>query len=199
MRVTLLCNGSTTAVRSASFPADEPLDELGVRQSSDRERTLGHHDEVRCSPALRCRQTVDVLGLAAIPDPLLTGCDLGSWAGRSLDDVGASDPAGLMAWLTDPDFDGHGGESLTDLVGRIGSWLDTRFDPPHSVLGVCDAVVIRAAVVHALQASPRTIWRIDVAPLSAILLVGEPGRWNLRALRASGRQDHDGRADEPSA
>jgi len=186
MRVTLFCHGSTAAVRSASFPADEPLDERGVRESAGRVGTLGRHDEVRCSPALRCRQTVDALGVVACPDPLLAGCDHGSWAGRSLDEVGASDPAGLRAWLTDPGFDGHGGESLTDLVGRIGSWLDARPGPAHAVLGVCDAAVVRAAVVHALQATPRSIWRIDVAPLSATLLVGEPGRWSLRALHPPG-------------
>ena len=185
MRIALLCHASTSAVRTASFPADEPLDRLGRIRAERWAGATGRADDVRCAPSQRCLQTVDALGLVATTDPALTGCDHGTWTGRTLDEVTAGDPGGLTSWLSDPQFRGHGGESLADLIARVGAWLDRRADPPHTVLAVCDAAVIRAAVVHALQAAPTSIWRIDVPPLSTTLLVGEPGRWSLRELRTA--------------
>ncbi|MBB5156135.1 hypothetical protein [Saccharopolyspora phatthalungensis] len=41
------------------------------------------------------------------------------------------------------------------------------------------ASVIRAAVVHALQAPPAAFWRLDVAPLSHTMMSGNAGRWTL--------------------
>ena len=184
MRVTLVCHASTSAVRTASFPADEPLDRHGRVQTERMAGTTARTDDVRCAPSQRCRQTVEALGLVAAVDPGLAGCDHGNWTGRSLAEVGSADPIGLTSWLSDPQFRGHGGESLADLMVRVGIWLDERTDPPHSVLAVCDAAVIRAAVAHVLHATPRSVWRIDVAPLSTTLLVGEPGRWSLRGLHS---------------
>jgi broad specificity phosphatase PhoE len=44
---------------------------------------------------------------------------------------------------------------------------------------VTHAAVIRAAIVHAIEATPQSFWRIDVAPLSCTLLSGSESRWNL--------------------
>ena len=50
----------------------------------------------------------------------------------------------------------------------------------HTV-AVTHAAVVRAAVVVTLGAPPAGFWRIDVAPLTATLLRGGPGRWTVRS------------------
>lgn len=185
MRIVLLAHAPTAAVRAAAFPADEPLTAAALTQAAGLRGTLPRSDEVRCADTARCRQTAEALGLDPVLDTDLAGLDHGTWAGRSLGDVGAVDPDGLGEWLTDPDARPHGGETLSELLARVGAWLDARTDPPHTVLAVVDAAVARAAVVHALGAPATALWRVDVAPLAATLLVGEPGRWNLRSLRTA--------------
>lgn len=184
MRIFLVCHASSVAVRAARFAADEPLDELGLRQARAARAEVPRFDRALCAPSTRCRQTAEALGVSPSVDARLAGWDHGSWTGRSLDEVAASDPTGVTAWLTDPSCVRHGGESLTDLLARVGSWLDAAGDPPlRAILAIADAAVIRAAVVCALGASPQAFRRIDIDPLSTTVLVGEPGRWNLRALR----------------
>ncbi len=135
------------------------------------------------------------MGLDAEPDDVLAGCNYGRWTGLELDEVLAAEPAGVSQWLADPAATPHGGESVLDLLARVGQWLDARIhdrrgpngrDPVRTLLAVADPTVIRAAVVHAVEAGPRSIWRIDVAPLSRTVLVGEPGRWSLRELSSGG-------------
>jgi len=48
---------------------------------------------------------------------------------------------------------------------------------------VTHAAVIRAAVIHAIDAKPSSFWRIDVAPLCRVDLRSNGERWVLRALR----------------
>jgi len=49
----------------------------------------------------------------------------------------------------------------------------------HTV-AVTHAAVVRAAVVVTLGAPPAGFWRVDVAPLTATVLRGGPGRWTVR-------------------
>ncbi|MBO0877757.1 MAG: histidine phosphatase family protein, partial [Pseudonocardia sp.] len=88
---------------------------------------------------------------------------------------------------TDPSARPHGGESLTGLLDRVGHWLDGRDStddrpPGATLIAIADPTVIRAAVVRALDAPPRSIWRIEIAPLSRTVLSGGPGRWSLRSI-----------------
>jgi broad specificity phosphatase PhoE len=190
MRVILLCHGATSAVRTAAFAGDEPLEPATRAQVAALAGSLPRADLLRRAPSERCRQTAEALGLEAAPDDRLTACDYGAWTGRTLDEVVATNPDAVTAWLTDPTARPHGGESLADLLRRVGHWLDEAGTPESSaaprttrtLLALADPTVIRAAVVHALDARPRSIWRIDVAPLSRTELVGSPGRWSLRSL-----------------
>jgi broad specificity phosphatase PhoE len=47
---------------------------------------------------------------------------------------------------------------------------------------VADPGVIRAAIVHALDADLRTFWRLDVAPLSLSIIQHAGDHWRLRGL-----------------
>ena len=50
---------------------------------------------------------------------------------------------------------------------------------------------IRAAIVCALKAPPRSFWHIDIAPLSLVRLSGHGGRWTLASI-SSGKSDGSG-------
>jgi broad specificity phosphatase PhoE len=190
MRVVLLCHAATSAIRTAAFAGDEPLDEVGLRQAAQLAGSMPRADQVVRAPSLRCRQTAAAVGLGcAAPDAGLAGCDFGAWTGRTLDELVGTTPDAVTTWLTDPAASPHGGESLSALLERVGRWLDNvpnghteRGQPVRTVLAVADPTVIRAAVVHAIDARPRSIWRIDVTPLSQTVLTGSAGRWSLRSI-----------------
>jgi broad specificity phosphatase PhoE len=71
---------------------------------------------------------------------------------------------------------------------RVAVWLGEQLATKGKVLAVTHASVIRAAIVHAIEAGPRSFWRIDVAPLSVARLSGHDGRWTLVSLGALDEQ-----------
>ena len=179
-RVTLLAHAPTAATAAAAFPAHEPLDDRGRSWAEQGRGRLPRAGRVRCAPEPACVETCAHLGLAAEPDAVLADWDLGSWAGRTLDDVAAGSPAAVTAWLTDPDAVPHGGESLSALVDRARLWLATA--PGGHTLAVCGPAVVRAAVVAVLGAPSSAFGRLDVAPMTATDLRGGPDRWNVRSV-----------------
>jgi broad specificity phosphatase PhoE len=192
-RVVMVSHGLTAAIRAARFPLDEPLEE--PPSSEPPEEPLGEPLEQQhgiralrvrlpagftalSSPARRCLQTAELLGLKPQIEPALADWNLGVWAGRSLAELAQASPAAVEAWTTNPAAAPHGGESLLDLIGRVGAWLDDSDpDRPSRLLTVTDPAVIRAALIHSLTSSARSFWRIDVAPLSVAELRGRPGHW----------------------
>ena len=122
-RLILICHGSTDAIRSASFPADEPLEEPSATRAAALAGTLPKADRCWTSPELRTRQTAQSLGLSANVEPMLRDCDYGRWAGRRFDEVQASEPDAISSWLRDPAAAPHGGEPITNLMRRVGEWL----------------------------------------------------------------------------
>ncbi len=176
-RLVLVCHAATAATRRAAFPADEPADRLPGDLPA-----VPRADLALCGPETRCRQTAAALGLTATPDDSLRDQDHGSWRGRTLADLTATDPAAVQAWLTDPTAAPHGGESTQDLLARVAAWLDAVPGDHGRVVAVTTPAVVRAAVVHAVVATPASFWRIDVPPLSRTVLSGRPARWTLRSL-----------------
>ena len=53
------------------------------------------------------------------------------------------------------------------------------------VVAVTHVSVMRAAIVYALQAEPRSFWHIDIAPLSLVRLSGHGGRWTLVSVTSA--------------
>lgn len=192
MRVTFLCAAATAATGAAAFPADEPATAAQLARAAELAPDLPRVSEVRRAPGRRCEQTAAALDLHHAPrEPGLAQCDFGAWTGRTLDEVLADDPDAVTAWLSDPEANPHGGETLAALVARIGTWLDgltTAIPTVPGLLAIADHTVVRAALAHALGAGAQTIWRFDVAPLTRAELAGEPGRWSLRSLRQQRRR-----------
>ncbi|MFF0729326.1 histidine phosphatase family protein [Streptomyces sp. NPDC004134] len=197
-------------LRHAVFGADEPLDAAG-RRAAERAgahaaASLRTHTPAYAAPSVRCRQTADALGLAAEPEAELADWDVGRWRGRGLEELAAAEGEAVRAWLTDPAAAPHGGESLLQLRGRVGVWLDgltgpsgtagtagtagtqstdgtdsaNGTAPAHRVVAVAEPAAVRAAVVHALDLPSAAFWRLDVPPLTRTELTGRAGRWNLR-------------------
>ncbi|MFH9364687.1 histidine phosphatase family protein [Streptomyces anulatus] len=182
VRVMLISPAMNAALREARFDGEAPLDRSGrerARAAADAVPTAGL---TLSGPSERCRETAGALGLAARTEPALSGWDLARWSGRRLDDVAAAEPERVSAWLGDPSAAPHGGESLRDLVARIGEWLDSLGGPDApgaGFLAVAEAAVVRAAVVHGLRLPADAFWRLDVAPLTLTELSGRSGRWNV--------------------
>jgi broad specificity phosphatase PhoE len=178
-RLTLICHASTEAVRKAAFPADEPLDRRDQADAAELAQRLPRVDRCWTSPELRTRQTAELLKLNAISLSTLHDCDYGAWTGRTFEEILARDPKGVEAWLNDPAAAPHGGESLLSLMQRIAEWLEGEKAMDRRAILVTHATVVRAAIVHAIDATPKSFWRIDVAPLSVTRLSGKDRRWNL--------------------
>jgi broad specificity phosphatase PhoE len=183
-RLILVCHASTAAVRAPAFPADEPLDERGRERADALAKTLPRVKRCFSSPELRTMQTAEALRLNAVPLAILRDCDYGMWRGRAYDDVLERDPDAVAEWLRDPSSVRHGGESLQSLMRRVGEWLAGENVPRRQTIVVTHASVIRAAIVHAIEAEPPSYWRIDIAPLSMTRLTGDGSRWNLAAIGA---------------
>ena len=199
-RLTLVAHASTAATARAVFAGDEGLEPRGAAAAAAATR-LRRVTRTVCSPARAAVETAAALGLAATVDAGLADWDLGEWRGRALDEV-----AGIAEWVADPDAVPHGGESLTALLALVAAWLaavDLTVAPDGSAgargwagaaggagsagggavghaVAVTHAAVVRAAVVVTLGAPAAGFWRIDVAPLTATVLRGGPGRWTVR-------------------
>lgn len=179
VRLTLLCAAARTE-RAVRF-ADDPLDERALRRAEAAAGTVPPADTVYMAPSRRCTGTAEALGReAATAQPALRDLDMGSWYGRTLDEIAATDAAGLASWLSDPQAAPHGGESVEQICDRVATWLDALPSDAGRVLAVVEQAVARAAVVHALGAPHQAFWRVDVPPLSPVGLTGRDGRWNLR-------------------
>jgi broad specificity phosphatase PhoE len=181
--MTFICHGSTIATRKTAFPRDEPLEPVAVEATAALAQRLPRPagGQALTSPALRCRQTAELLDLSATVDSELADWNLGAWAGRTLAEISAEAPDQVEAWITDPSVEPPGGEPLTSLIERVGRWLDAADDRPSRVLAITHPAVIRSAIVHTLQTPADSFWRIDVSPLAVVEVRGRPGRWSLHA------------------
>ncbi|MFE4372012.1 histidine phosphatase family protein [Streptomyces sp. NPDC056835] len=184
VRVTLVAAARNSDLYDERFDDDRPLDRAGwyeMQRVAHALVPLSAADLRYCSPTLRSRTTGDALGYAPLAQPALRDCDMGRWRGFTLAEVIAREPAAVDAWLADPRSAPHGGETLLAFISRIGGWLDTRpAQDIAAIVAVAEPAVVRAALVYALKAPPRTYWYVDVQPLSTVTLTGTPGRWSLR-------------------
>jgi broad specificity phosphatase PhoE len=180
-RLVLICHAPTGATRAAGFPADELVEDKGRARATALAERLPQAERCWSSPELRARQTAEALGLDATVQPMLRDCDYGRWSGCTFDDVMAREPQAIETWLHDLSATPHGGESLLGLMHRVASWLAGEQTIHARSLVVTHPTIIRAAIVHALEAPAQSFWRLDIAPLSVTRLSGSNGRWNLAA------------------
>ncbi|EEA01799.1 Phosphoglycerate mutase [Burkholderia sp. H160] len=196
-RLLLVSHAATAAQRAGRFPADDPLDARG-RAEAEAVRTrlaLPTDAVVFTSPAASARDTAAALGLSATPAEALADIDYGKWHGQRLADVADAAPHELAAWTREPDAAPPGGESFGQLVRRLGEWLDAQQADVRScnavneagfaatahgrtIVAITHAPLLRAAIVHALGASPDVFCRIEIAPLSLVELRHSRRGWS---------------------
>jgi broad specificity phosphatase PhoE len=187
-RLTLVSHALTAAMAAGRFPTDEPLSDVGRRQAeAAAQPDAGGGVRHLTAPEQRARQTSELLGLHACTDARLADLDCRGWRGQPLAGIG---PAELQLWLTDPAAAPHGGESIVELTDRVAGWLKSLSDKTTSdnykadnaarTIAVTHPAVIRAAILVALDAPPKSFWRIDIAPVSHTVLHYRGQTWTLR-------------------
>lgn len=177
VRLTLVSHAMTDAMAAGRFPADEPLNDIGRVVESVAALEIAGNTRQLTGPERRARQTAQLLGLQAATEPRLADLDCGRWRGEPLANIG---PTELEAWLTEPAQAPHGGESIAELIERVDGWLNSLTDDVSRTVAVTHPAVIRAAILLALGAPPKSFWRIDIAPLSHSVMHFRGGRWTLR-------------------
>jgi broad specificity phosphatase PhoE len=168
-RVLLVSHAATAAMRQGRFPADDPLDARGIAQARawrERMPSLGAAIALS-SPAACARETAEALGFAVQVTPELADMNYGEWCGRRLAELAEDVPHELAAWSRNPDAPLQGGESFAQVLVRVGGWLDA-LDETASVVAITHAPVIRAALLHALNAPAVSFAHIEIAPLSVV-------------------------------
>lgn len=176
-RLTLVSHAMTDAVSAGRFPTDEPVNAVGRRQLGPSIDFGSTEFTSVCGPEQRCLQTAELLGLHATVEPRLADLDCGRWRG---DVLGGVDAADLAVWLTDASSAPHGGESIVDLMSRVSAWLESISGRPR-IVAVTHPAVVRAAILLALDAPPKSFWRIDVAPASRTTMHFRGHAWTLRS------------------
>lgn len=186
IRLLLVSHASTAAQRAGLFPADDPLDARGLAEARAARTRLAIAADTAAfaSPAVCARETAAALGLTASVDAGLADTNYGTWQGQRLADLAAEAPQALAAWTRDPDAAPPGGESFSQLVKRVGAWMDAlngamnrAANGPRDVIAITHAPVLRAAIVSALGASPAVFSRIEIAPLAIIELRRSSRGW----------------------
>jgi len=181
-RVSLINHGATTATARAAFPLDEELQDRSAISTVQAGSALPKAARLGTSPARRARQTADALGLRCSEAAPLRDLDCGRWAGRDVREIEKEEPAAVAAWLTDPEVAPHGGESIADVLRRVGGWLDGEAAIGGRTVAITHAAVIRVAIIHAIGAPLTSFWHLDIAPLTLADLRHDGARWTLRAF-----------------
>jgi broad specificity phosphatase PhoE len=179
-RLTLICHGATAGNKTASFPADEPLEPKAVEQTLRLKDHIGRADRILVAPSQRTRQTAETLGLSTVVEPAFRECNYGRWAGATIDAISREEPQNLVAWMSELDSAPHGGEPLSSVLTRMATWLDRNVGHSGHTILITHASVIRASLLHVLQAPHAAFWKIDVEPLSLTELSSDGRRWTVR-------------------
>jgi broad specificity phosphatase PhoE len=179
-RLLVIAHAATPATRALVFGDPGSLLPGEIRRLSGRTVSW------LSGPEKACQATAVCLGGTAEPIQDLRDCDFGVWTGKALADVAADDPTGLGAWLREPYAAPHGGESLAELIIRVGRVLEEHAWPNGRSVAVVTPLVARALLVHALGAAPEVIFRIDITPLGRALISRSQQTWRLTNLAREG-------------
>lgn len=179
-RLILVAHPATAATREARFATgNEPLLSPAFTIAPTVRRRWSGAGEILVSPARAAKATADAFRRPSVTCQALRDLEVGGWTGKSLEEIPPSEGA---AWLADPDYAGHGGESLTALIARMAAFLSARADVRGVTVAFSHAAPVRASLVAALGAPAASFWNIEVPPGYALELSWNGSRWSLRGL-----------------
>ena len=179
VRLTLVSHAMTDAMAAGRFPTDEPLNAVGRRQVDRRHRprvsptapSAGRRSAPgrppNCSACSRRRTEAGRSGLRSLArrrtrrGATRRSGDLADRSRRARRTAARS-----VVELIDT---GAGLDGLADVATEPG-WSRSRIP-----------AVIRAAILVALDAPPKSFWRIDVAPVSRTVMHFRGHAWTLRS------------------
>jgi broad specificity phosphatase PhoE len=174
-----ITHACTQAIRRNLFPADEAIEPIEPASAIALKNALPHPKTVWLGPEARVRQTAGSLSLLGITEFSLRDRQYGAWSGQRLKDLSCGQTEDFMAWLSDPNFAPPGGESICDLVKRVAGWLDGRLNDQGPVIAVASPNVVRAAVVHAINAPLSAFSQLDVGHLRKVVFSNQGARWRV--------------------
>jgi broad specificity phosphatase PhoE len=148
---------------------DDPLSEKGWQQMWRSVGDFAGWDAIVTSPMQRCSAfaaaLAEKLSLPVSIEPAFREVGMGSWEGRSPQEIIDHDPEAYAAFYHDPvNRRPQGCEPLADFGRRIAQAYEAtlaRHAGLH-VLVVAHAGVIRAALGHVLQSDPAAWYRVRV-------------------------------------
>lgn len=173
--------------------ADVPLSPTGHEQA----RTLGesiaawtrhHHAPVThllTSPQVRAVQTArelaPALGLEVKVEHLLAELDVGSWEGRSRDEIAAEDPEALDRFFRG-EQGWNGGESYEQHTARATRFaqLINALPDDSRVVAITHGGTLRAVLLAMLELDPSHRWRLGGSANTAVTqLARSPHGWRM--------------------
>lgn len=181
-RLFLLRHGSTGAGDRYIGATDLPLSDEGAADLAAAAAFLQRQeiDAVYCSPMLRCRQTLELLGLDCRTEIVdeLREVDFGRWEGLSFAGICEQDPALVDQWaLGGVDFTFPEGEAMHDFLLRV--------DKVRGMLATTTArrplLVTHGGIVRHLLCAC-----LGIAPEKSLLFSVRTGRCTILDLHPAG-------------
>jgi len=143
--------------RRYSGSSPEPLTAAGRDQAALLADRLGEIGiaELWSSEIARAAETARIvgerLGVPVLPDPRLNEMVMGSWEGRTEDEIASADGEAYRTWLLEPDrLVLPGRETLAQVASRVFPAIEDAAAAGHRVLLVSHVAPIRVAVLVVL-------------------------------------------------
>ncbi len=140
------------------------------------------------TPLRRTRSTAEAIQQAGYPavvagvEPDLVEQDLGEWQGLAHAELPPllKRPAHVF-WPLAGEERPPGGESMRDVIGRVGPVLErlAGTHPGEELVVVCHGGVIRAAIAHAMGIPADAALHLSVQNLSVSVLERHPRAWRV--------------------
>jgi broad specificity phosphatase PhoE len=171
LELILLCHAATRAMKAGFFPSGDESAERDARAVLAPLRAR-RNTRVIASPARVARETAAWIADAFEIVPAFDDIDYGRWRGLSIRDTGTREPGHVAAWLADPQARPHGGESVAMLAARVADALafSDHLNARERCIVVTHAIVVKAALAHALGMPLASVYTMDIAPLSVTVL-----------------------------
>lgn len=181
VRVLLVRHGVTDFTASMRIDGrgglDPQLNADGRRQADQVAAAVASfvHSPARVvtSALQRAMQTgaaiADRLGIEPVADDAWDEQSYGDWDGMSLHDLAGDRRAGLLSLRNDPDWDGHGGETHTQVAARVDQAVDRLLDqaePGDTVIVVTHRRPIMCVFARVLEVDLVHSWQLACAPAS---------------------------------
>ncbi len=162
--------------------SDQPLNERGEQQAA----SLASHLEnmtfagIYCSDLIRVQRTAELAlngnNESVVLDARLQEFDFGSWEGLNWEEIKKTSADDLELWVEDREQNPHGGERLSDVVGRVSAFLEevrSAFGKDEHVLIFAHGGTLAVLICILLGNDPNRWWqyRFSNCALSEVLLV----------------------------